>query len=141
MIVNLLLSVMDHNRESNAKGEKDDGYEYLAFDMPEFYLQNLKKECIDKDITFNKLIVDIVGDAIKNWPDNPREGLKLPHKRVTVKVPRWIHNKLNIRKEETSMSIRGSVLLILGLHYLGLDAIRELIMGDSTPPLPHLQRS
>lgn len=65
---------MDHSTESNPKGEKDDGYEYLAFDMPEFYLQNLKKECIDKDITFNQLIVDIVGDAIKNWPDNPVRG-------------------------------------------------------------------
>jgi hypothetical protein len=39
------------------------------------------------------------------------------------------------------MPILGSVMLIVGLHYVGLDVIHELILGEALPPLPHMQRS
>ena len=32
-------------------------------------------------------------------------------------------------------------MLIVGLHYVGLDVIHELILGDTLPPLPHMQSS
>jgi hypothetical protein len=132
---------MGHNKEDGPEGAENRDYEYLAFELPEFYLRSLKKECIDKGITLNQMIVDLVGNAVKNWPDEPREELKFPYKRVTVKIPKWIYDKLNVRKEDTTMPIRGLVMLIVGLHYVGLDVIQELILGDTLPPLPHMQSS
>lgn len=131
---------MERNSENIHEEAKDKDYEYLAFELPEFYLHSLKKECIDKDIALNQMIEDLMGNAVKNWPNSPREELKLPYKRVTVKIPKWIYERLNARKEETTLPVRGLVLLIIGLHYVGLDVVRELVLGDAIPPLPHIQR-
>jgi hypothetical protein len=87
------------------------------------------------------MMEDLVGKAVKKWPDEPREELKFPYKRVTVKITKWISDKLNVRKEETTMPIRGLVMLIVGLHYVGLDVIHELILDEALAPLLHMQRS
>ena len=123
----------ERNKDETAK----EGYEYLAFELPEFYVRRLKKACIDKNVMLNQLIVDIVGDAVKNWPEKAREEQKLSYKRVTVKVPKEIHNKLNARKEETTVSIRCLVMYILALHYFGSDMVYGAVFGDKLPPLPH----
>jgi hypothetical protein len=45
-----------------------------------------------------------------------------------------LHTKLNDRKEETNIPIKGLVLLILGLHYPDFDAMLEIMLGDTLPP-------
>ena len=130
---------MKYAAERNKDEAANEGYEYLAFELPEFYVRRLKKACIDKNVMLNQLIVDIVGDAVKNWPEEAREEQKLSYKRVTVKVPKEIHNKLNARKEETTVSIRSLVMYILALHYFGSDMVYEAVFGDTLPPLPHTQ--
>ena len=129
---------MGPGKEDSPKEGANSDFEYLAFELGEFYLQSLKKECIDKNITLNQMVVNLLGDAVKNWPDNPREELKLPYKRVTAKVPKWIYDKLNARKEETNIPIKGLVLFIVGLHYLDFGAMREIVLGDTLPALPHI---
>jgi hypothetical protein len=127
----------DRSKDEAANEE----YEYLAFELPEFYLRRLKKECIDKNITLNRMVIDIVGNAVKNWPEAAREEQKLSYKRVTVKVPKWIYDRLNARKEETTVSIRSLVMFIIALHYFGPETVYEAIFGDVLPPLPHLQEA
>ncbi len=97
---------MGHDKEDGPEGAKSRDYEYLAFELPEFYLRSLKKECIDMDITLNQMVEDLVGKAVKNRPDKPCEELKFPYKQVTVKISKWIYDKLNVRKEEMTMPIR-----------------------------------
>jgi hypothetical protein len=138
MMVKCLYSIMGRSKEDSPEEGANSDFEYLAFELGEFYLQSLKKECIDKNITLNQMIVNLVGDAVKNWPDNPREEQKLRYKRVTAKVPKWISGKLNARKEETNIPVKGLVLLIVGLHYLDFDVMREIVLGDTLPPLPHV---
>ena len=130
---------MKHAAELNKEEAANEGYEYLAFELPEFYVRRLKKACIDNNVTLNQLIVDIVWDTVKNWQEKAREEQKLSYKRVTVKVPKEIHNKLNARKEETTISIRSLVMYILALHYFGSDMVYETVFGDTLPPLPHTQ--
>ena len=130
---------MGHNKEDGPEGAENRDYEYLAFELPEFYLRSIKKECIDKGITLNQMIIDLVGDAVKNWPEEAREDQKIPFKRVTVKVPKWIYGRLNARKEETTISVRGLVLYMLALHYLGPETVYQTVFGDMLPPLPHVQ--
>jgi len=137
MTMGVLISFMGRsNGDSPKKGTNGD-FEYLAFELGEFYLQSLKKECIDKNITLNQMVVNLIGDAVENWPDHPRDEQKLLYKRVTTKVPKWIYDKLNARKEETNIPIKGLVLLIIGLHYLDFEVMREVVLGDTLPPLPH----
>jgi hypothetical protein len=126
--------------ESPEEGANGD-FEYLAFELGQFYLQSLKKECIDKNITLNQMVVNLLGDAVKNWPDNPREEQKLLYKRVTAKVPKWIYDKLIARKEETNIPVKGLVLLIIGLHYFDFDVMREIVLGDTLPHLPHMHNA
>ncbi len=130
---------MGNGKEKSPRKRTHEGYDYLAFELAEFYLHSLKKECIDRDITLNQLIVDLVGNAVKDWPDEARDEQRLRYKRVTAKVPSWIYTKLNARKEETTIPIKTLVLLILGLHYLDFDAMREIVLGDVLPSLPHMQ--
>ena len=130
---------MGRSKEESPEEGANSDFEYLAFELGEFYLQSLKKECIDKNITLNQMVVDLIGDAVKNWPDNPREEQKLPYKRVTAKVPKWIYDKLIARKEETNIPVKGLVLLIIGLHYLDFDVMREIVLGDALPHLPHMR--
>lgn len=130
---------MGNGKGNGPRERTHEGYDYLAFELAEFYLHSLKKECIDRDITLNHLIVDLVGSAVKDWPDKPRDEQRLRYKRVTAKVPSWIYTKLNARKEETNIPIKTLVLLILGLHYLDFDAMREIVLGDVLPPMPHVQ--
>ena len=85
----------------------------------------------------NQLIVDIIGDAVKNWQEEARKEQKLPYKRATVKAPKEIHNKLNALKEETTVSIRSLVMHILALHYFGSEKVYEAIFDDTLPALPH----
>ena len=112
-------------------------YKYLVFELPEFYVRRLKKTCIDKNIMLNQLIVYIIGDAVKNWPEEARKEQKLPYKRATVKVPKEIHNKLNAWKEETTVSIRSLVMHILTLHHFGSEKVYEAIFDDTLPALPN----
>jgi hypothetical protein len=130
---------MGHNKEDGAEETENRGYEYLAFELADFYLHSLKKECIDRNTTLNQMIIDLVGSAVKDWPNEAREEQRLRYKRVTAKVPSWIYTKLNARKEETNIPIKGLVLLILGLHYCDFDTIREIVLGNALPPLPHMQ--
>ncbi len=130
---------MEHAAGRSEEEAAKEEYEYLAFELPEFYLRRIKKECIDKNVTLNQMIVDIVGNAVKNWPEEAREEQKLTYKRVTVKVPKTIYNKLNARKEETTVSIRSLAMFIIALHYFGPEIVYEAMFGDTVPPLPHTQ--
>lgn len=125
----------DRSRDETANEE----YEYLAFELPDFYLRRIKKECIDKNITLNQMVVDIIGNAIKNWPEKAREEQKLSYKRVTVKVPKKIYNKLNARKEETTISIRSLAMFIIALHYFGPEKVYDGTFGNTLPLYPHTQ--
>ncbi len=130
---------MEYAVDRSTDEAANEEYEYLAFELPEFYLRRIKKECIDKNITLNQMVVDLVGNAVKNWPERAREEQKLSYKRVTVKVPKKIYNKLNARKEETTVSIRSLAMFIIALHYFGPEMVYEGIFGDKLPPLPHMQ--
>jgi hypothetical protein len=52
------------------------------------------------------MVEGLVGKAVKNRPDEPCEELKFPYKQVTVKISKWIYDKLNVRKEEMTVLIR-----------------------------------
>jgi hypothetical protein len=39
------------DREYGPEEAENKDYEYLAFELPEFYLRSLKKECIESNIT------------------------------------------------------------------------------------------
>ena len=69
---------MKHATERTKDKAANEEYEHLAFELPEFYLRRLKKTCIDKNILLNQLIVYIIGDAVKNWPEEGRNEQKLP---------------------------------------------------------------
>jgi hypothetical protein len=132
---------MEYSVDRSKDEAADEEYEYLAFELPDVYLRRMKKECIDKNITLNQMVVDIVGNAVKNWPEEPREDLKLIYKRVTVKVPKKIYNKLNARKEETTISIRSLAMFIIALHYFGPEKVYEGTFGDTLPLYPHVQET
>lgn len=137
MMVRCVYSVMGRSKEDSPEEGTNSDFEYLAFELGEFYLQSLKKECIDKNITLNQMMVNLIGDAVKNWPDHPRDEQKFPYRRVTTKVPKWIYDKLNARKEETNIPMKGLVLLIVGLHYLDFKVMQDIVLGDTLPPMPH----